>query len=39
MGEGVTDGQTDGWLTFGYSMCNNITVGRDYKNTTGINEI
>jgi len=36
----VTDGQTDGWLTFGYSMCNNFTVGRDIKkNTTDIIEM
>jgi hypothetical protein len=27
----VTDGQTDGCLTFGYSMCINVTVVRDKK--------
>jgi hypothetical protein len=34
-----TDRQTDGWLTFGYLMCNNVTVGRDKKNTPDINEM
>jgi len=39
VGGGVTDGQTDGWLTFGYSMCSNGTGGRDKKTTTDINEM
>ena len=27
------DGRTDGWLTFGYSMCSNVTVGRGKQKT------